>query len=81
MTLWTEICDLVTRNQVTRLADRLVMLTEEERAELGGRFPASSRSCAVSTPSGCAPIIPTTSRRWPPGRSAACSTDWPTRCC
>ncbi|MDP9843036.1 hypothetical protein [Streptosporangium lutulentum] len=39
MTLWTEICDLVTRNQVTRLADRLVTLTEEERAELGGRLP------------------------------------------
>ncbi|MEU6789100.1 DUF6493 family protein [Nonomuraea angiospora] len=39
MTLWTEICDLATRNQVTRLADRLVTLTEEERAELGGRLP------------------------------------------
>ncbi|GAA4194626.1 hypothetical protein GCM10022252_39330 [Streptosporangium oxazolinicum] len=39
MTLWTEICELVTRNQVTRLADRLVTLTEEERAELGGRLP------------------------------------------
>ncbi|MET7336301.1 DUF6493 family protein [Nonomuraea sp. NPDC005650] len=39
MTLWTEICDLVTRNQVTRLGDRLVTLTEEERAELGGRLP------------------------------------------
>ena len=39
MTLWTEICDLVGRNQVTRLADRLVTLTEEERAELGGRLP------------------------------------------
>ncbi|GAT69218.1 secreted protein [Planomonospora sphaerica] len=39
MTLWTEICDLVTRNQVTRLADRLVTLTEEERAELAGRLP------------------------------------------
>ncbi|GAA3586119.1 hypothetical protein GCM10022419_080300 [Nonomuraea rosea] len=39
MTLWTEIFDLVTRNQVTRLADRLVTLTEEERAELGGRLP------------------------------------------
>ncbi|MER6951915.1 hypothetical protein ABT294_48675 [Nonomuraea sp. NPDC000554] len=39
MTLWTEICDLVTRNQVTRLADRLVTLTEEERAELSGRLP------------------------------------------
>nr|BFE84302.1 hypothetical protein GCM10020093_069030 [Planobispora longispora] len=39
MTLWTEICDLITRNQVIRLADRLVTLTEEERAELGGRLP------------------------------------------
>ncbi|WP_049562309.1 DUF6493 family protein [Nonomuraea sp. SBT364] len=39
MTLWTELCDLVARNQVTRLADRLVTLTEEERAELGGRLP------------------------------------------
>ncbi|MGV9598629.1 DUF7824 domain-containing protein [Streptosporangium sandarakinum] len=39
MTLWAEICDLVTRNQVHRLADRLVALTEEERAELGGRLP------------------------------------------
>ncbi|MEU7858195.1 DUF6493 family protein [Nonomuraea sp. NPDC049141] len=39
MTLWTEICDLITGNQVTRLADRLVTLTEEERAELGGRLP------------------------------------------
>ncbi|MEU6744189.1 DUF7824 domain-containing protein [Streptosporangium sandarakinum] len=39
MTLWTEICDLVARNQVHRLADRLVTLTEEERAELGGRLP------------------------------------------
>ncbi|GAA0980446.1 hypothetical protein GCM10009555_046950 [Acrocarpospora macrocephala] len=39
MTLWTEICDLITRHQVTRLADRLVTLTEEERAELGGRLP------------------------------------------
>lgn len=39
MTLWTEICDLVTRNQVTRLAARLVTLTEQERAELGGRLP------------------------------------------
>ncbi|MFC4534621.1 hypothetical protein [Sphaerisporangium dianthi] len=39
MTLWTEICDLVTRNQVTRLAERLVTLSEEERAELGGRLP------------------------------------------
>ncbi|GAA3415782.1 hypothetical protein [Streptosporangium vulgare] len=39
MTLWTEICDLVTRDQVARLADRLVTLTEEERAELSGRLP------------------------------------------
>ena len=39
MTLWTEIRDLVTRNQVTRLADRLVTLTEEERAGLGGQLP------------------------------------------
>ncbi|MFC7384707.1 DUF7824 domain-containing protein [Sphaerisporangium rhizosphaerae] len=39
MTLWTEIRELVTRNQVTRLADRLVTLSEEERAELGGRLP------------------------------------------
>ncbi|MER7209437.1 DUF6493 family protein [Streptosporangium sp. NPDC000239] len=39
MTLWAEICDLVARNQVTRLAARLVTLTEEERAELGGRLP------------------------------------------
>ncbi|GGO00577.1 hypothetical protein GCM10010116_00870 [Microbispora rosea subsp. aerata] len=39
MTLWTEICDLVTGNQVTRLADRLVTLTEEERAELSPRMP------------------------------------------
>ncbi|MEU7744937.1 DUF6493 family protein [Nonomuraea sp. NPDC049158] len=39
MTLWTEIRDLVTGNQVSRLADRLVTLTEEERAELGGRLP------------------------------------------
>ncbi|MFI6506952.1 hypothetical protein ACIBCT_05045 [Streptosporangium sp. NPDC050855] len=39
MTLWTEICDLIVRNQVTRLADRLVTLTEEERAELSGRLP------------------------------------------
>ncbi|MFI7128777.1 hypothetical protein ACIBQ1_23950 [Nonomuraea sp. NPDC050153] len=39
MTLWTEICDLVTRNQVTHLAERLVTLTEEERVELGGRLP------------------------------------------
>ncbi|MDP4501808.1 hypothetical protein [Nonomuraea turcica] len=39
MTLWTEIRDLVTDNQVTHLADRLVTLTEEERAELGGRLP------------------------------------------
>ncbi|MEV0232135.1 hypothetical protein [Nonomuraea sp. NPDC050786] len=39
MTLWTEICDLITRKRVTRLADRLVTLTEEERAELGGRLP------------------------------------------
>ncbi|MFD1543539.1 hypothetical protein, partial [Nonomuraea guangzhouensis] len=39
MTLWTEICDLITGNQVARLADRLVTLTEEERAELGGRLP------------------------------------------
>ncbi|MEN3539640.1 hypothetical protein AAH991_31340 [Microbispora sp. ZYX-F-249] len=39
MTVWTEIRDLVSGNQVTRLADRLVTLTEEERAELGGRLP------------------------------------------
>ncbi|MGW3348844.1 hypothetical protein ACWDA3_36580 [Nonomuraea rubra] len=39
MTLWNEICDLITRKQVARLADRLVTLTEEERAELGGRLP------------------------------------------
>ncbi|MFI9593900.1 DUF6493 family protein [Nonomuraea sp. NPDC052265] len=39
MTLWTEICDLISRNQVIRLADRLVTLTEQERAELGGRLP------------------------------------------
>ncbi|MFI0422893.1 DUF6493 family protein [Spongiactinospora sp. 9N601] len=39
MKLWTEICDLVARNQVARLADRLVTLTEAERAELGGRLP------------------------------------------
>ncbi|RBQ15610.1 hypothetical protein DP939_35145 [Spongiactinospora rosea] len=39
MTLWTEICDLVLRDRVARLADRLVALTEEERAELGGRLP------------------------------------------
>ncbi|MEW9532417.1 DUF6493 family protein [Microbispora sp. NPDC049125] len=39
MTLWTEIRDLVARNQVALLADRLITLTEEERAELGGRLP------------------------------------------
>ncbi|MBB4914825.1 DUF7824 domain-containing protein [Streptosporangium saharense] len=39
MTLWAEIRDLVIRNRVTHLADRLVTLTEEERAELGGRLP------------------------------------------
>ncbi|MFI6504505.1 hypothetical protein [Nonomuraea typhae] len=39
MTLWTEIRDLVAGNQVTHLADRLVTLTEQERAELGGRLP------------------------------------------
>ncbi|GGL03091.1 hypothetical protein Sme01_19180 [Sphaerisporangium melleum] len=39
MTLWTEISDLITRNQLAHLADRLVTLTEEERAELGGQLP------------------------------------------
>ncbi|MFI6179087.1 hypothetical protein ACIA8R_26365 [Nonomuraea sp. NPDC051191] len=39
MTLWTEILDLITRNQVARLADRLGTITEQERAELGGRLP------------------------------------------
>ncbi|MEV4380672.1 hypothetical protein [Streptosporangium sp. NPDC049644] len=39
MTFWAEICDLIARNQVTRLADRLVTLTEEERAESAGRLP------------------------------------------
>lgn len=39
MTLWTEIRDLITGNRVTHLADRLVTLTEEERAELGVRLP------------------------------------------
>ncbi|WP_066370718.1 hypothetical protein [Herbidospora mongoliensis] len=39
MTLWTEIRDLVTGNRVTPLVDRLVTLTEEERAELGGQLP------------------------------------------
>lgn len=43
MTLWTEIRDLITRNEVTRLADRLVTLTEEERAELGGQLPGLVR--------------------------------------
>ncbi|MEV4222333.1 DUF6493 family protein [Nonomuraea sp. NPDC049725] len=39
MTVWTEIRDLITRNDVTRLADRLAALTEEERAEPAGRLP------------------------------------------
>ncbi|GGO16475.1 DUF7824 domain-containing protein [Microbispora bryophytorum] len=39
MTVWTEIRDLISGNHVSRLADRLVTLTEEERAELGGRLP------------------------------------------
>ncbi|GAA2206702.1 hypothetical protein GCM10009850_021600 [Nonomuraea monospora] len=39
MTAWTEIRDLIVRNQVHRLADRLTALTDEERAELGERLP------------------------------------------
>ncbi|WP_061293057.1 DUF6493 family protein [Herbidospora cretacea] len=39
MSLWTEITQLITDKSVTRLADRLVTLTEEERAELGGHLP------------------------------------------
>ncbi|MEU8364772.1 hypothetical protein AB0C27_53050 [Nonomuraea sp. NPDC048882] len=39
MTLWTEIRDLVAANQVIRLTDRLVTLTDAERAELGGHLP------------------------------------------
>ncbi|NUS02845.1 MAG: hypothetical protein HOV97_09775, partial [Nonomuraea sp.] len=42
MTLWAEIRDLVVRNQVA-LADRLVTLTEEERAELGGQVPGLAK--------------------------------------
>ncbi|WP_157522598.1 DUF7824 domain-containing protein [Herbidospora cretacea] len=34
-----EISQLITDKSVTRLADRLVTLTEEERAELGGHLP------------------------------------------
>ncbi|MGW4407894.1 hypothetical protein ACWEJ6_27970 [Nonomuraea sp. NPDC004702] len=39
MTTWTEIRDLVVRNESGRLADRLVTLTEQERAELAGQLP------------------------------------------
>ncbi|WP_066370743.1 hypothetical protein [Herbidospora mongoliensis] len=38
-TLWAEISDLIVRNQVTPLADRLVALTEAERGEIGARLP------------------------------------------
>lgn len=38
MTLWTRIRDLITHNQVDRLADLLTGLTEEERAGLGGQM-------------------------------------------
>ncbi|MEU8378520.1 hypothetical protein [Streptosporangium sp. NPDC048865] len=39
MTVWTEIRDLIVRDRTAHLADRLVALTEEERAELAGRLP------------------------------------------
>ncbi|MFF4195448.1 hypothetical protein [Nonomuraea sp. NPDC001831] len=39
MTRWTEIRDLVVRNESGRLADLLVTLTEQERAELAGQLP------------------------------------------
>ncbi|MET8867312.1 hypothetical protein ABZW11_30580 [Nonomuraea sp. NPDC004580] len=39
MSLWTEIRTLVSENKTARLADRLVALTDEERAELAGRLP------------------------------------------
>ncbi|WP_062358042.1 hypothetical protein [Herbidospora yilanensis] len=38
-TLWAEITDLVVRNQVTTLADRLVSLGEAERGEIAARLP------------------------------------------
>ncbi|GAB1818907.1 hypothetical protein [Herbidospora sp. RD11066] len=37
--LWAEITDLVVRNQVTTLTDRLVALSDAERAEIGPRLP------------------------------------------
>ncbi|GAB1818944.1 hypothetical protein [Herbidospora sp. RD11066] len=39
MTLWTEIRDLVTGERLGPLADRLVALTDDERAELAERLP------------------------------------------
>ncbi|YCK35407.1 hypothetical protein ACNF49_15375 [Actinomadura sp. ATCC 39365] len=39
MTVWTEIRDLVVRKEVGRLADLLVRLTEQERAEQAGQLP------------------------------------------
>ncbi|MFB9469260.1 hypothetical protein ACFFR3_07065 [Nonomuraea salmonea] len=39
MSLWTEIRTLISEKRTARLADRLVALTDEERAELAGRLP------------------------------------------
>ncbi|GAB2954983.1 DUF6493 family protein [Nonomuraea fastidiosa] len=39
MTLWTEIRALITDGEVDRLADRLIALTDDERAELAARLP------------------------------------------
>ncbi|WP_061293061.1 hypothetical protein [Herbidospora cretacea] len=38
-TLWAEITDLVLRNQVTPLADRLIALSEAERGEIAALLP------------------------------------------
>ncbi|WP_433372729.1 DUF6493 family protein [Streptosporangium sp. CA-115845] len=39
MTAWQEVRDLVTERQTSALADRVIALTEAERAEVAGRLP------------------------------------------
>ncbi|MEU4540039.1 DUF6493 family protein [Streptosporangium sp. NPDC023825] len=49
MTAWQEVRDLITRREAGPLADRVVALTEAERAEVAGRLPGFLKELRETT--------------------------------
>ncbi len=80
-TLWAEITELVVRNQVTPLADRLIALGDAERGEIAARLPGLVKELRRRVTEGArtASVTATSSGNRPPGRSTVCSTIGPGR--